>query len=152
MGKLMDARVQGIIAFDGRGRFLSRMDAAANRTAERIGAVGANSARANAPIRTGRLVASIENVSQGNTARWEVGTDHWHFVEYGTSAHTIYGKLRFNWRGGHFYWNNPKFPNNQDKNGAWVYHPGTTAQPFMQPSYAAAKAVAMAIAREEFPG
>lgn len=157
MGTLAEANVRGYMAKNSFGDFVSKCEASQYRTAQDIGEEGAAIARGLAPVDTGQMVGTIKGYAAGNAGRWKVGTDHWAFVEYGTSAHKITGKMSFNWAGGHFVWSRPEYKYfnhvlEGDKSvAAWVWHPGTKAQPFMQPSYEAMKPRVMAIARKNYP-
>lgn len=41
--------------------------------------------RRGCPVDTGELLESIDHICEGLTSLITVGTDHWEFVEYGTS-------------------------------------------------------------------
>ena len=95
------------------------------------------------------------------SGEWYSIAPHAMFVEFGTAAHVIKGKLHFYWKGGTFIWDDPHFGpvgsgkpyENWDESGAWVFHPGTGAQPFLRPSYdRVAKRQMMQIAKEYYPG
>lgn len=79
-------------------------------------------ARRYAPVDTGAMRDSIDAIpaveGHGSVT---VGTDHWRFVEYGTSPHEIHAKP-----GGALAWPGGAHP------VAEVHHPGTHAQPFMR--------------------
>lgn len=40
-------------------------------------------------VETGELIASVGSDAVGRTGRVWIGTDHWQFVEYGTTPHII---------------------------------------------------------------
>lgn len=80
----------------------------------------------NSPGPAGALQRSIRKQSSGlifGTRRVYAGTDHWHFVEYGTRPHMIYPKYKQA-----LYWPGAGYPR------AKVHHPGATANPFMRSS------------------
>jgi len=88
----------------------------------------AEDARDMAPIRTGELVESIRTVRLGDVCRVYVGTEHWQFMEYGTSPHWIFPKekqaLAWPQRG--------RFPAGGPVSS--VFHPGNEPFPFMRPA------------------
>jgi len=95
----------------------------------------------------------------GNQGYWYSIAPHSDFVEHGTEAHLISGKLKFWWRGGFFYWNNPRYgPVGSGKSyenwtragGAWVFHPGTKAQPFLRPAYDRMRVEMNVIVKQEY--
>lgn len=155
------------------GQFAEACERAAESTMRRTVAEGARMSREFAPTGHNRaryaarpgyvpLKRSIKTHFEGrHRGYWYSIAPHAKYVEEGTSAHIIKGKLRFFWGGGYWYWNNPMFGpvgsgkpyENWDESGGWVRHPGTHAQPFLMPAY---KYVVgrqmMRIAKEEFPG
>lgn len=108
---------------DTLGRFLAELPIKARRAIEETAKGGAAVARAEAPVKTGALKASIQPVifsdwSGGVT----VGTDHWKYTNYGASAHDIKGDV-------HFWWERegrPWFPGSNT-----IRHPGITAVHYM---------------------
>lgn len=164
MGTIVTARSKTIIARDNFGRFADACDRAAIETVNETVKEGARVARAMAPAGKNRhryaarpgyvpLKRSIRHRAMGTRGYWYSVAPHALHVEFGTSAHLIYGKLRFFWKGGYFFWNNPAYPGNQDEGGAWVRHPGTSAQPYLRPSYeAVARRRMMQIAKDKYPG
>lgn len=156
------------------GRFATTLDKAASDTVRDLIELGARTSRGMAPAGKNRhqyaarpgyvpLKRSIRTSSVGTGKRgwWYSIAPHAQYVEEGTSAHVIKGKLRFTWKGGKFFWNNPKFGpvgsgkpyENWDSSGAWVYHPGTGAQPFLEPAYKkVVRRQAMDIAKKNYPG
>lgn len=80
----------------------------------------------NSPGPAGALKASIRKTSTGGIGgirRVYAGTDHWHFVEYGTRPHIIDPR-----RKQALWWPGAGFPRKR------VHHPGATANPFMRSS------------------
>lgn len=78
-----------------------------------------------APVDTGALRASIHiRKLRPLHSQVVVGTDHWRFVEYPTSAHVI--RPRSGKKG--LFWPGAPHPVQM------VHHPGTSAQPFMRPA------------------
>lgn len=81
-------------------------------------------ARRLAAVDTGEMRDSIEaEPAVEGHGRVKVGTEHWRFVEYGTSPHEIHARA-----GGALAWPGGAHP------VAEVQHPGTQAQPFMRPA------------------
>jgi hypothetical protein len=163
------AKSRVVMARDNFGRFAARCDEAAVATVARTVKEGEEAARALAPVgkASGRkkgdipLRRSMRSTSEGTRGYWYSISQHALYVELGTSPHIIKGRLHFFWKGGEFVWNNPHFGpvgsgrlyENWDESGAWVFHPGTRAQPFLRPSYdQVARHRMMQIAKEEFPG
>lgn len=167
------ARSRVVAERDNFGRFKEACRDAAHDTVKRTVELGAKTSRSMAPAGKARfryanrpgyipLKRSIKTSVSGNTGYWYSIAPHAMFVEFGTGAHTIMGRLRFTWSGGTFFWANPKFgpvgsglpyENWTEGQGAWVRHPGTQAQPFLRPAYErVVKRQMMDIARSEFPG
>ncbi len=139
---------------DDWGRFTRRCVEASESTVKALVETGAKTSRALAPVGKNRaayarrpgyvpLNKSIKTFTQGNMGYWYSIAPHALYVELGTDPHWITGKLYFLWKGGFFFWNNPKYGpvgsgrnyENWDDSGAWVWHPGTNAQPFLAPAY-----------------
>lgn len=86
------------------------------------------------------LKKSIRTHVAGNRGFWYSEAPHAMFVEKGTKAHRIEGELVFFWPPspgnpkGWFVWSKDGFDNYTPK-GAYVNHPGTEAQPFLEPAY-----------------
>jgi HK97 gp10 family phage protein len=99
------------------------LDAALHAALDKIAAAIAEDARALAPVRNGRLKASIFHDTVGLTAR--IGTDvtYWRYVEYGTGPHIIRPSTAKA-----LFWEGAAHP------VAYVRHPGTPAQPFLRPA------------------
>lgn len=72
-----------------------------------------------APVDKGDLVKSVYR--RGH--RVYVGTEYWHFVEYGTEPHVIEPRTKKA-----LWWPGARHPVKR------VNHPGTPAQPFMRPA------------------
>lgn len=72
-----------------------------------------------APVDRGDLVKSVHR--RGH--RVYVGTDHWHYVEYGTEPREFGPRTKKA-----LWWPGAHHPVKK------VYHPGTPAQPFMRPA------------------
>lgn len=159
------------------GRFAAECNRAAERTVQRTIELGARTSRAMAPAGKNRelyskrpgyipLKRSIKTTRSGTRGYWFSIAPHAMFVEKGTAPHVIHGRLYFPWRGGTFVWNDfhfgpvgsGKLYENWDasrgsRGGAWVFHPGTNAQPFLEPAYnKVVKKQMMDIAKQEFPG
>lgn len=162
-----------VVARDNTGRFLAGVDRRARKTVERGVERGARYSRQLAPRGKNRhrydsrpgyvpLKNSIRTrVSiSGTQGYWYSIAPHAKYVEFGTDPHLIEGKLVFWWRGGLFWWDNYRYgpvgsgkpyENWVEGQGAWVYHPGTKAQPFMRPAYERLRLGGMQeILREEF--
>ena len=80
----------------------------------------------NSPGPAGALKRSIRKRPAAfvqQSRRIYVGTDHWHFVEYGTKPHMIYPRYKQA-----LYWPGAGYPR------ARVHHPGATANPFIRSS------------------
>lgn len=166
------ARSETIISRNRFGQFASELERASRRVTERMVNTGAKHSRRLAPRGKHRsrydsrpgyipLVDSIRTRISFNGTRgyWYSTAPHALFVEEGTKPHFIEGNLRFWWKGGFFYWNNPQygpvgsgkpFENWTESRGAWVWHPGTQAQPFLRPAFEIIRFQAGEIAREEF--
>jgi hypothetical protein len=151
------ARTDVVFARDTLGQFLRGVEARERRVIEKGIERGARYSRALAPAGKNRstyanrpgyvpLKQSIRTRMSinGNQGYWYSIAPHAGYVEEGTAPHLIEGKLYFWWRGGRFYWNNPRygpvgsgkqFENWTEEGGAWVRHPGTNAQPFLRPAY-----------------
>jgi hypothetical protein len=183
MGTIATVKSNAVFERDRFGQFAAECHRAAERTVQKTVKRGAAMSRKLAPAGGERkanyskrpgyvpLKKSIKTKVAGTRGEWYSIAPHARFVEEGTSAHMIYGKLYFPWRGGTFVWNRRFFGpisgsasgpysiastrgyRNWDAGGAWVLHPGTDAQPFMRPAYeAVVKKQMMQIAKQEFPG
>lgn len=174
MADAIVARTQFVFKRNRLGEFAASCERAAERTVQKTIESGARTSRALAPAGKERwrydnrpgyvpLKRSIKTRMIGPVkGMWFSTAPHALYVEEGTGAHVIRGKLKFSWQDGFFYWNNPKFgPVGSGKPyenwspglGAWVFHPGTTAQPFLRPAYErVARRQMMEIAKSEFPG
>lgn len=117
-------------------------------------------------------------VGTGKRGQWFSIAPHAMFVEKDTNPHWIKGKLSFYWKKGKFVWENYEFgprrpgsgppghsgspsasgstaayKNWDFAGGAWVWHPGTNAQPFLEPAYdRVVRRQAMEIAARHYPG
>lgn len=156
------------------GQFAAACEKAAEETVRKTIERGARTSRNLAPAGSERwrysdrpgyvpLKRSIRTRMVGKTkGYWYSIAPHAMYVEEGTNAHIIRGKLKFAWNGDVFYWNNyafgpvgsgKKYENWTKTGGAWVRHPGTSAQPFMRPAYErVVRGQMMEIAKREFPG
>jgi HK97 gp10 family phage protein len=101
----------------------AHLDAALHQALDRIAAAIADDARALAPVRNGRLKASIFHDTVGLTARIGTDVDYWRYVEYGAPAHTIRPRNKKA-----LFWEGAAHP------VAVVHHPGSPAQPFLRPA------------------
>lgn len=136
----MSTRVQ---ARNRMGQFAAECAAAAVLSAQQIAELGANVARAEAPVKTGRLVGSIRAVPKGKTAYWSVNTPYAMFQEKGTGARKLPGNVTFFWENAGRFW----------KPGRnMINHPGNPGIHYMEYSYEAASAAAMTIVRANYPG
>lgn len=103
-------------------RIEQRIDRLADATAEAV----ADDARDLAAVDTGEMKSTIHiRYLSGRVRHVHVGTDHWQFVEYGTSPHVITPKDK------KALWG-PTMPTSHPV--ARVNHPGAEAQPFMRPA------------------
>lgn len=101
------------------GGFFARLYEAIRPTMERVAEDIAEDIRRNASVDSGELVRSVRRVGTTIT----IGTDHWHFVEYGTRPHIIRPRTKKA-----LWWPGARHPVKK------VYHPGTKAQPFIRPA------------------
>lgn len=101
------------------GGFFARLREAIRPTMENVAREIEADIRRNAPVDSGDLVRSIKR--RGTTIT--IGTDYWHFVEYGTRAHIIRPRVKKA-----LWWPDAQHPVKK------VYHPGTRAQPFIRPA------------------
>lgn len=65
--------------------YAQRIEREARPTINRIAKEVAEIVKANVPVKTGKLKRSVR--AKGN--RVYIGTDHWHYIEYGTRPHVI---------------------------------------------------------------
>lgn len=143
----IEAHTQTIVHRNRFGQFARQIEEGCDRAVERWVELGAATSRDMAPGSGYRvsnysqrpgyipLKASIHSQANGHSGRWYTNAPHWKFVEYPTGSHPITGFLNFPWRGGRFVWDDPRFNNWDEEEGATVSHPGTSAQPFMKPAY-----------------
>ncbi len=101
------------------GGFFARLHEAIRPTMENVAKDIEADIRRNAPVDSGDLVRSIKR--RGTTIT--IGTDYWHFVEYGTRGHIIRPRTKKA-----LWWPDAQHPVKK------VYHPGTKAQPFIRPA------------------
>ncbi len=146
---------QSKVVFENRnrfGQFAKKLEAAAHNSVEDAVKLGARTSREMAP--TGGksrasyakkpgyipLKSSIRTHVSGNRGFWYSIAPHAPYVENDTAPHKIDGPLVFFWPPspgnprGWFVWSKPGFDNYTPK-GAYVNHPGTKAQPFLEPAY-----------------
>ncbi len=101
------------------GGFFARLHEAIRPTMENVARdIEADIIR-NAPVDSGDMVKTVKR--RGTTIT--VGTDYWHFVEYGTRAHVIRPRTKKA-----LWWPDAQHPVKR------VWHPGTKAQPFIRPA------------------
>jgi hypothetical protein len=108
----------------------AHMDRICSRLAEHVGEEVKQDVLATAPVdlltvppqKRGALLRSIRGVHAGPYYWVSVGTDYWHFTEYGTRPHIIRStgpwQLRNRWVGKKFGW--------------VVNHPGSDEQAYMR--------------------
>lgn len=101
------------------GGFFIRLREAIRPTMELVAEDIAQDIRRNAPVDSGEMVRSVRRVGTDIL----IGTDHWHFVEYGTQPHIIRPRVKRA-----LWWPGADHPVKK------VYHPGTRAQPFIRPA------------------
>jgi hypothetical protein len=98
------------------------MDHICSQLAHHVGGEVFNDVERGAPVLTGQMKATIRKVDLPKASQVWVGSDHWHFVEYGTAPHIIRSHgpwlLQDKSRGKVF--------------GRVVHHPGATENPFMR--------------------
>jgi len=96
----------------------AHMDRICDKLADHVTDEVFNDAVQGAPVLTGEMRASIHKIGH----QVHVGTDHWHFVEYGTAPHIITP--------------HGNYPLRDRSRGKWfgfiVHHPGATENPFMR--------------------
>lgn len=131
-----------VISRDSIGQFISTLEAAKHRTAERSAEVGEAIAKAQVPRRTERTAATIQGRVVGNQAVVTVGGAYAFHVK-GTKPHTIRARRHPNLR---FWWEREGVL----FRGPVVNHPGNRPYPYMQMAYKAMTATVMQIAREEY--
>ena len=150
-----------LVARNEFGRFISECEAAATRTVEKAVEQGAELSRAMAPIghkpdpRTIPLKDSITTVMfSARSGAWGSSARHALAQEQGASAHEITGFLGFYWeeKGKSFVWDDPRYDNWNEEEGATVHHPGNDAQPFLYPAYRVIAQRLGGIAASEYPG
>lgn len=143
------------VVFENRnslGRFTRRLEDSAHDALEDAVKRGAAASRQLAPSGgKGRgsyakkpgyipLKSSIRHHVSGNRGFWYSIAPHAPYVENDTRPHRIEGELVFFWPPspgnpkGWFVWSKEGFDNYTPR-GAYVNHPGTTAQPFLRPAY-----------------
>lgn len=101
------------------GGFWIRLREAIRPTMENVAREVEADIRRNAPVDSGDLVRTIKRRGTEIT----IGTDYWHFVEYGTRGHIIRPRTKKA-----LWWPGASHP------VAKVYHPGTRPQPFIRPA------------------
>ena len=143
------------------GRFITECEAAATRTVEKAVEQGAELSRTFAPIghkpdpRTIPLSESITTVMfNAREGAWGSAARHALPQETGASSHPITGFLGFYWeeRGKSFVWDDPKYDNWTEEEGATIEHPGNDPQPFLYPAYRIITQKLPGIAAREYPG
>jgi hypothetical protein len=136
---------QGYIERDDFGRFMKKIERGGEQFLDAVANDFENRARRYAPVRTGRLRASIRALVSGQTVYVVSNVDYARHMEYGTRPHPIPGvTANFRWRKGWFVWNDPRYGpygttgghyENWDESGATVQHPGTRAYLFFTRAY-----------------
>jgi hypothetical protein len=137
-------RSEGYIERDEWGRFIKKIERGGEEFLDAVADDFETRARRYAPVRTGRLRASIRAVVSGQTVFVISNAPYARHMEYGTKAHLIPGvKANFQWKGGYFIWNDPKYGpigtgkeyENWNSSGAIVRHPGTRGYFFFHRAY-----------------
>lgn len=159
MGELaISGIVQGRNKF---GEYITECEAAATRTVEKAVERGAELSRQFAPVghkpdlRTIPLKDSITTVMfNAREGAWGSAARHALPQEKGAAEHDITGFLGFYWeeRGKSFVWDDPKYDNWTEEEGATISHPGNDAQPFLYPAYRIITQKLPGIAAREYPG
>ena len=106
-------------------------------------------------LRTIPLKDSITTVMfNAREGAWGSAARHALPQEKGAAEHDITGFLGFYWeeRGKSFVWDDPKYDNWTEEEGATINHPGNDAQPFLYPAYRIITQKLPGIAAREYPG
>ena len=136
---------------DDSGRWVDHCHAAAVQSAEEAVAEGIRVAQMIAPRKTGHMAATIRaqqtyEYEVANTlhvtSAFSVGSDHWHFQEYGTLPHDITGMVSFYWEKQHRRW---------QPGTNVISHPGNRATHFMVRGNEAARDALEHAVRRNYP-
>lgn len=157
-----------IIERDELGRFIREIERSGSNIIDQLGNKLETRARRYAPYRTGRLKRSIKAVvlSNGREVRITSSVPYALVMEEGSRPHLIHGvRANFEWRGGYFVWNNPKYGpmgsaegtmdegryENWDRHGATVRHPGTRGYFFFRRAFRETMADASVVMARTYP-
>ena len=139
-----------VVARNSLGRFIADCEQAGHDTVDKLVERGESLSRRMAPKRSGALAASISSHMLSRTSGvWQAMAPYALFQERGTTPHIMIGNEFFS-----FFWD--------EAGRMWVpglfgspdiiNHPGNPPQPFLRPAYEAVMAMAMSVARSQYPG
>lgn len=145
------------------GHFIREAERSGERLMEMLGDKMEQKARRYAPIRTGKLRASIRVVmlNNGREVRLFSDSPYAEVMESGSRPHLIHGvKANFPWKGGYFVWDDPKFKvgkgrgyrNWTEEHGATVRHPGTRPHRFFARAFTETWGEARLVMRRAYGG
>lgn len=132
-----------IMEQDRWGHFISEIERAPDRVMEQLAEKLQDKAQRYAPVRTGRLKRSLRArvINHGREVVLTSDVPYAIVMEEGSRPHQIHGvRATFEWKGGTFKWDDPRFKFNPGKrgyqnwtweHGATVRHPGTKPHRFM---------------------
>jgi hypothetical protein len=144
-----------VIARDEFGRFIRDIEEAATKSVEEALDVGIAAARAQAPVRTGRLRGSFVPVILSRTSGLFMNTAPYAMAQdQGARPHPIPAHVRFWWDKVGRMWMYPEtyervtgFPGADP-----IHHPGNPATHFMDAGYVAIKRAINGILQRNYPG
>lgn len=147
------------------GHFISDIQRSGTKLMEQLGEKMESKAKRYAPVRTGRLRASVKYVMLTNGREIQLYSDvpYAGVMEKGSRPHLIHGvRANFDWKGGYFVWNDPHFGPIEDNrtrryenwsaaHGATVHHPGTKPHLFMARAFTETWQEARFVMRQVYP-
>lgn len=152
-----------VMESDEFNRFIALAERGGTRLMEDLADKMESRAKRYAPYRSGRLRRGIRAILLNNNRELRVVTDvpYGWVMEEGSRPHFIHGvRANFEWKGGRFVWNNPRFgPVGSGKRyenwspgyGATVRHPGTKAHYFFRRSFQETFAEARIVMARAYP-
>ena len=144
-----------VAARNGLGQFIKECEVAGGLTVQDMVDMGAAESRRQAPVghkhdrRSIPLRESIHSEMTGRTSgRWVATARHAMFVEKGTGPHEIVSShFSFFWENAGRMWIPGLF-----QTPDIINHPGTPAEPYLEPAYHKVMARWRALARRHYPG
>lgn len=144
-----------VLPRDGFGRFIADVEGAATKVVEDALDAGVDAARAQAPIRTGRLRGSFKPAIISRTEGLFVNTAPYaEFQDQGAGPHNIDAHVSFFWdkMGRKWMWPETYLRKTGYEGADPIHHPGNPATHFMLAGYKAAVRAARIAMHKYYPG